>query len=59
MRIKIEGHRKIPSRLTGPRSTASKDMIVNTCPLLLSDITSREEVDDALTLTLGIKEMII
>ena len=40
--------------LTGPRSTASWDMMVNIRLLLLPAISSGEEVDVALTLTLSL-----
>ena len=53
---KKRGSYKHLSRMTGPRSTVPWDMMVNIRILLLSAISSKEEVnDDALTLTLSLR----
>ena len=52
---KKRGSYKNPSRLTGPRSTASQDMMVNTSLLLLLAISRRAEVNDASIFTLGLR----
>ena len=55
VQTKSKDHTKSFNRLTGLRSAASWDMMVNTRLLLLSAISRREEVDDSFTLTHGLR----